>query len=60
MTMSCCVCGPMETAQSLGDDTRAVVTRLNGHQSADFAAVLRGLCCVGVLRAWPIDRCSQK
>ena len=25
--MSCCMCEPMETAQSLGDDTHAVVTR---------------------------------
>ena len=25
MSMSCCMCEPMETAQSLGDDTHAVV-----------------------------------
>ena len=24
MSMSCCMCEPMETAQSLGDDTHAV------------------------------------
>ena len=35
MTMSSCMCEPMETAQSLGDDTHAVVTRLKGHQSTD-------------------------
>ena len=35
MTMSSCMCEPMETAQSLGDDTHAVVTRLEGHQSTD-------------------------
>ena len=27
MSMSCCTCEPMETAQSLGDDTHAVGTR---------------------------------
>ena len=27
MSMSCCMCEPMETAQSLGDDTHAVVTQ---------------------------------
>ena len=35
MTMSSCMCAPVETAQSLGDDTHAVVTRLKGHQSTD-------------------------
>ena len=35
MTMSSCMCEPMETAQSPGDDTHAVVTRLKGHQSTD-------------------------
>ena len=35
MTMSSCMCEPMETAQSLGEDTHAVVTRLKGHQSTD-------------------------
>ena len=33
MTMSSCICEPLETAQSLGDDTHAVVTRLKEHQS---------------------------
>ena len=33
MTMSSCMCELMETAQSLGDDTHATVTRLKGHQS---------------------------
>ena len=28
ITKSCCMCEPMETAQSLGDDTHAVVIRL--------------------------------
>ena len=45
MTMSCCLCEPMETAQYIGDDTHAVVTRIKGHQSTDFAAVLRGPLC---------------
>ena len=35
MTMSSCMCEPMETAQSLGDDTHAVVTRLKEHQSTE-------------------------
>ena len=35
MTMSSCMCEPMETARSLGDDTHAVVTLLKGHQSTD-------------------------
>ena len=26
MTVSCCMCEPVETAQSLGDDTHAVAT----------------------------------
>ena len=30
MTMSCCVCEPMEAAQSLCHDTYAVVTRVKG------------------------------
>ena len=33
MTMSSCMCELMETAQSLGDDTHAIVTLLKGHQS---------------------------
>ena len=45
MNTSSCMCEPMETAQSLGDDTHAVVTRLRGHQSTD--------CTVcGPLRRW--------
>ena len=35
MSMSCCMCEPMETAQSLGDDTHAVVARPSGHESTD-------------------------
>ena len=45
MTMSSRMCEPMETARSPGDDTHAVVTRLEGHQSTD--------CTVcGPLRRW--------
>ena len=35
MTVSSCMCEPMETARSLGDDTHEYVTRLKGHQSTD-------------------------
>ena len=46
MAMSCCVCDPTGAAQSLGDDTHAVVKRVTGHE--------RGRHRVG-----PIDRCSN-
>ena len=59
MSMSCCMCEPMETAQSLGDDTHAVAIRPNMAMRARTT-----LCCVvpyvGGLQAWPIDRCSNK
>ena len=59
MSMSCCMCEPMETAQSLGDDTHAVAIRPNMAMRARTAQ-----CCVvppvGGLQAWPIDRCSNK
>ena len=45
MNTSSCMCEPMETAQSLGDDTHAVVTRLRGHQST-------GCTMCGPLRRW--------
>ena len=39
LTTSSCMYEPMETAQSPGDDTHAVVTRPKGHQCTDCAAV---------------------
>ena len=45
MTMSSCMCGPMETAQATGDDTHAAVARIKEHRSADIATVLRGPLC---------------
>ena len=45
MTMSSGMCEPMETAQSLGNDTHATVRRLKGHQSTDCT-----VCCP--LRRW--------
>ena len=41
MTMSSCMCEPTKTAQSLGDDTHAVVTRLQGHQSTVCGSLFR-------------------
>ena len=52
-----CMCEPLETAQSLGDNARW----LHGHsarESTDYA--LSVVLCVGWLRGWAIDRCSNK
>ena len=42
MSVSFCLSEPMETAQSIGDDTHAVVARLTGHQSTEFATLPAG------------------
>ena len=58
MSVSCCVCEPMETAQSLGDDTHAVIVLQSGHESTDDTQSLVPL--VGGWEAWPIDKCSER
>ena len=45
------------TAQSIGDDTRAVGTWLTGHQISPQCYVVHS---VRGLRAWSIDGCSHK
>ena len=57
-TMSCCMCEPTETAQSVGDDPHVVVTRLKEHQTqtSPQCCVIR---CVGGLQS-PAHRCSHK
>ena len=52
------MCEPTETAQSLDDDTRAVVARPNWHERTDCTQSV--VLCVGGLRARPIDTCSNK
>ena len=38
MSMSCCMCEPMETAQSLGNDTHVRwLSGQRGHESTDYA-----------------------
>ena len=39
MSMFCCMCEPVETAQSLGDDTYAVVRRSEGAQEHGLRTV---------------------
>ena len=51
MSMSSCMCEPMETAQSLWHGQR-------GHDSTGYTRSV--VQCVGGLRAWPIDMCSKK
>ena len=43
----CCICEPMETAQSFGDDTLVVVTRPKGRESTDYALVWSLVSVVG-------------
>ena len=43
--MSCCMREPMETAQSHGDDTRAVVAGQSGHESTNYTQSV--VHCVG-------------
>ena len=57
--MSCCMCEPTETAQSLGDDIRAVVKR-SRRASEHGLHTKCGPLCVSGLGKWPIDRCSDK
>ena len=57
MNISCCMCESMETAQSPGDDTSSCDTAKRRAQSTDHA---QSVHCVGVLRAWPIERWSNK
>ena len=46
MPIPCCVCEPVVTAQSLGDDTHAVVSRSVGRR-ARAAHLVRSLVSVG-------------
>ena len=39
MSMSCCMCELVETAQSLGDDTHAVDARLVDCESTDYTGL---------------------
>ena len=57
--MSCCMCEPTETAQSLGDDTHAVVKR-SRRASEHGLHTKCGPLCVSGLGKWPIDWCSDK
>ena len=52
ISMSSCMCEPMEIAQSLGDDTHAVVARTKWESEHGVHTVW---FCVGGLSAWPID-----
>ena len=48
MSMSCCMCEPMETAQSLGDDTHAVATTAKvGRRARTAHRVMCSLVSVG-------------
>ena len=58
MSMSC-MCEPVETAQSLGDDTHAVGTRPKWAREHGLHTSC-GPFFVGGLQAWPIDLCSNK
>ena len=59
MTISCSVCEPVATAQSLGDDRRVVVTRLQ--QAWEFGPHNEcGPFGASGRRDWPIDRCSNQ
>ena len=59
MSLSWCMCEPLDTAQSLGDDTHAVghTTKMGTTAWAAQRVVSLG---VGGLQAWPIDRCSRQ
>ena len=57
--MSCCMCEPTETAQSLGDDTHAVVKRPRRASERGLHTKCGSLCVSG-LGKWPIDWCSDK
>ena len=60
MSLSCCMCEPMETAQSLGDDTHAVEhTAKVGTRSTGYTQNVVSLGGGG-LQAWPIDWCSRQ
>ena len=58
MTISCCMCELVETAQSRVDDPRAEVTGLIGYQSTGQALVCRSFT-IGGLLAWPSGRESN-
>ena len=60
MSMSCCVCEPMETAQSLGNDTHAMMKRPRWVSEHGRHKKCGSPCPVGGLRAWPVDKCSNK
>ena len=57
MSIPCCVCESMETAQSHGDDTHAVATRQMWAREHGLRVVVS---IVGGLRAWLIDRFSNR
>ena len=59
MSMSC-MCEPVETAQSLGDDTHAVGTRTKWAREHGLQHFVWSIFFVGGLQAWPIDLCSNK
>ena len=59
MSMSCCMCEPMETAQSF-----LAMTHMWWSQSQSgregTGCTLSVVPYVGGLRAWPFDKCSNK
>ena len=59
MSPSWCMCEPLETAQSLGDDTCGGAHGQSGHESTGYTQSVESLG-VGGLQAWPIDRCSRQ
>ena len=59
MTTSSCMCEPMRTVQSFGDDTHAVTMVLDGALEHGLRSVAWSLC-VGGLKAWLTDGCSNK
>ena len=58
MSMSCFMCEPMETAQSLCDGHMRWLHGQSGHESTD--STLGVVPYVGGLRAWPIEKCSER
>ena len=56
MPTSCCMCEPLETAQSLGDDTHAVVSRPKSASEHGLHIGVQSALSVGGLTA----RCSNK
>ena len=58
--MSCCMCEPTETAQSLGDDAHAAVKRPKSASEHGLHTKCGLFYISGVQNVFSIDRCSDK